>query len=107
MQHKIVPDIISHQKLIALGRDATAREAAKLMADRRIGAILVIKDRKLEGIFTERDLTVRIVAKGRDPETTKLSEVMTKNPDTVAPDDPPADALERDGDGGNRILAHR
>ena len=58
------------------------------MAERRVGAILVTNSGRLEGIFTERDLAIRVVAKGRDPSTTKLGDVMTKNPDVLAPDDP-------------------
>lgn len=95
MLRKIVPDIISDQDLVQLGEDASARDAARLMAERRIGAILITKDGKLAGIFTERDVTVRIVAPGRDPDTTKLSEVMTPDPDTVSPDDSPGHALDR------------
>jgi CBS domain-containing protein len=104
MQHRIVPDIISDQNLIELGPDATVREAATLMADNRIGTVLVTKDGKLEGIFTERDITVRIVAQGRDPETTQLSDVMTRKLDIVSPDDRPVDALERMRERGFRHL---
>jgi CBS domain-containing protein len=104
MPHKIVPCIVSGQRLCVLAGDASVCEAAQLMADRHIGCVMIAKDGRLEGIFTERDLTVRIVAKGRDPSKTKLSEVMTKNPDTVSPDDPPAVALERMRERGFRHL---
>lgn len=104
MPHKIVPCIVSGQRLCVLDGDASVREAARLMADRHIGCVMIVEDGRLEGIFTERDLTVRIVAKGRDPAKTKLSQVMTKNPDTVSPDDTPAAALERMRERGFRHL---
>ncbi|MGB8274867.1 MAG: CBS domain-containing protein [Alphaproteobacteria bacterium] len=96
MARKILPDVIGNQRFICeLTRDGTARQAAELMAERRVGAVLVTKSGTLEGIFTERDLATRVVAKGRDPNVTKLSDVMTKNPDVLAPDDPAEDALTR------------
>ncbi|MEE9140584.1 MAG: CBS domain-containing protein [Alphaproteobacteria bacterium] len=104
MPHRIVPDIVGEQDLCVLPGDASVREAAKLMADRHIGAVMVGKDGRLEGIFTERDLTIRIVARGRDPEGTKLWEVMTKDPDTASPSDTPASALKRMRDRGFRHL---
>lgn len=96
MARKIVPDIIGAQVLCQFDRDSTVLDAAKMMADRHVGAVLITtKDGRIEGIFTERDLAVRVVAQGRDPATTKLNAVMTKNPATLAPNDPPESALER------------
>ncbi len=94
MQRKIVPDIIGEQTLTALTRSATVREAAELMLERNIGAILVIEDDRLQGIFTERDLTTRVAATGRNPDTTQLGEVMTGDLDTVSPNDTAASVLE-------------
>lgn len=61
----------------SLPPSATVLDAAKLMNERRIGAVLVIERDYLKGIFTERDVLTRIVAAQRDPATTKLEEVMT------------------------------
>ena len=47
---------------------------------------MVVADQKLVGIFTERDVVIRVIAQGRDVLTTPLAEVMTSNPITVAPD---------------------
>lgn len=104
MAISIVPDIVNKQDLHQLSADTTVREAVKLMADRHIGAVLVTENDKLVGIFTERDVTVRVVAQDRDPATTKVAEVMTKDPDTLAPDDAPAVALERMRERGFRHL---
>ena len=102
---RIVPDVIGDQTFICqFERNATVRQAAELMAERRVGAILVTNSGRLEGIFTERDLAIRVVAKGRDPSTTKLGDVMTKNPDVLAPDDPADSALERMRAGDYRHL---
>lgn len=58
-------------------RDATVLDAAKLMNDRRIGAVVVTDGDKVVGIFTERDILTRVVASGRQPGDTPVSEVMT------------------------------
>jgi CBS domain-containing protein len=55
----------------------TVLEAAQLMNTKGIGAVLVVQDGTLQGIFTERDLMRRVVAEQRDPATTLLREVMT------------------------------
>lgn len=95
MPRKIVPDIIGKQVLCEFSREETVLEACKMMAERRVGAVLITKAGRLEGIFTERDAACRVLAQGRDPATTKLGDVMTKNPEVLGPDDPPETALER------------
>lgn len=82
---KLMPDVIRKQELSCLPPTATARDAALLMAERRIAAVLVTEGRSLKGIVTERDLTVRVVAAGLNPEATPLSSVMTADPDTLEP----------------------
>ena len=94
MHKSIVPDIISEkQTLTTFSADITVRHAARAMAERHIGAVLVTANGRLEGIFTERDVLNRVVAPGKDPETVKIGEVMTKNPDTVSPDASALDTL--------------
>lgn len=95
MPRKIVPDVIGKQVLCEFSREATVLEACKMMANRHVGAILVTNKGHLEGIFTERDAAYRVVAQGRDPATTKLGAVMTKNPEVLGPNDGPESALER------------
>jgi CBS domain-containing protein len=56
---------------------ATALEAAKVMNDRRIGALVVVSGERAIGIFTERDMLIRVVAAGRMPGDTKVADVMT------------------------------
>src|SRR5712691_1728777 len=55
-------------------------KAAQLMKSEDVGPIPIVKDgKKLEGIVTDRDLAIKVVAEGRDPKTTQVEEVMTKN----------------------------
>ena len=58
-------------------RQATVLHAAKLMNERRIGALVVTSGENAVGIFTERDVLIRIVAAGRKPEDTLVGDVMT------------------------------
>ena len=104
MERKIIPDVIGQQQLVMLPSSATVREAAICMSERQVGAVLVTCDGALEGIFTERDLLHRVVAPGRDPNGTRLVEVMTKNPDTIEADDYAIEALSRMSERGYRHL---
>ena len=105
MARKIIPDVVHDQELVQLAPDATVREAARQMAARQVGATLVGKSGRLVGIFTERDLLARVVACGLDPAKTKLAEVMTRDPATVAPSQRSLDALHVMDEGGFRHLA--
>lgn len=94
VQRTIVPDVIRAQKLVTLTRDASVRQAAHLMAERGIGAVMVVDQQLLVGIFTERDVATRVVSAGLDPDATKLSQVMTPDPDTLKPTDSVRNALD-------------
>jgi CBS domain-containing protein len=65
--------------------DATVTEAVRLMHDENIGAVLVMEDDGLIGIFTERDALTNVLAAGIDPTSTKVSAVMTKDPFCIDP----------------------
>ncbi len=75
--------LIKNQTPITLPPSTTVIEAAKKMADHLIGSILVLQGENLVGIFTERDLLNRVVAKGLDPEKIELKQVMSKNVTTI------------------------
>jgi CBS domain-containing protein len=64
--------------------EVTVAEAVRVMSEAEIGAIAVKDGRKIVGIFTERDVMKRVVAKGRDPTTTPLRDVMTTRLVSVA-----------------------
>jgi len=55
---------------------ATAANAARIMRDADVGAALVTKDNELTGLVTDRDIVVRAVAEGRDPSTTRISDIV-------------------------------
>jgi signal-transduction protein with cAMP-binding, CBS, and nucleotidyltransferase domain len=95
MQRKIIPDIVQPRELTATTVDATAEQAAKDMAAANVAAIIVLDtDDKLIGIVTERDLSRRVVAENKVPSETKVGDIMTANPDTLAAGDRASDALE-------------
>ncbi len=76
-------DVVKHQHMECVETGQTVLEAVQLMVKHNIGAVPVLRDGELSGIFTERDLMKRVVAQQRDPATTRVSEVMTPNPVTV------------------------
>ncbi len=82
-----VGDVLEERKLIVAGPDATVAEAARLMKEGRVGAVLVVEEGRLIGIFTERDALFRVMAPGLAPAAIRLREVMTPDPTTVAPDE--------------------
>jgi CBS domain-containing protein len=94
MRRKIIPDVVSEQELTLLNERVSVLEAVELMAQRRIGAVMIASNSRLTGIFTERDLLMRVVAPGLDPARVTLGEAMTRNPDTLAPDDEVHNALD-------------
>lgn len=57
------------------------------MRDRQVGALIVVDDMTPVGILTDRDLTVRVLAAGLDPQATRVSQVMTPSPTTIREDD--------------------
>jgi len=63
--------------------ETTVLTAVKRMNERKIGALLITVGGRPVGIFTERDVLVRVVAAGLDPKTTPVNEVMTRNPVVV------------------------
>jgi CBS domain-containing protein len=76
-----------------VSRDATVVRAAEEMRDKEIGDVIVVDvEDKVVGVVTDRDLAVRVIAAHCDPEVTKVEEVMTPDPITVAALDPVEEA---------------
>lgn len=78
--------VMERENLLTAPPSTTVGEAAKLMAQRNVGAVLVVDHDSLVGIFTERDAVWRVIAQDRDSRTARLAEVMTPSPKTVSPD---------------------
>jgi CBS domain-containing protein len=105
MKRRIVPGVIDgEQALCCLPPDATAHDAATLMRERRVGAVMIVDGSRLLGIVTERDLVFRLLAEGRDARGTRLAEIMTAGPETLSPGDSALDALQKMLDGRYRHL---
>jgi CBS domain-containing protein len=85
MYSERVKDILDPGKALVAPSTATVRAAAERMATQRVGAVMVVDDKRLVGIFTERDIAFRVVAQGRDPQSTLLADVMTRDPVTMGP----------------------
>ncbi len=90
--------------LITVTGGTSVHEAVKTMAGKAIGAVLIVENDKVAGIFTERDLMNKVVGKDLDTRTTKVNEVMTRGPKTVKVDDAAIDCLELMAAGGFRHL---
>jgi len=104
MATRPVREIITRDRPLVGRTDDTVRTAAEQMAQHRCRSILVCDGEQLRGIFTERDLLVRVVAAGRDPTRTQLAEVMTPEPDTIESSQPVAEAVRRMDEGGYHHL---
>jgi CBS domain-containing protein len=67
--------------------DMSITDVSKKMKDLDIGSLLICEAEKLVGILTDRDITIRVIAEGRNPEDTMVGDVMSKDPATVGEDD--------------------
>lgn len=94
MPHRNVREALPLHPVFSLPPDATVRAAAVEMRNNHIASVVVAKaDHVLTGIFTERDLTDRVVAGGLDPDHTPLNAVMTTHPVVIGPETSVRDAL--------------
>ncbi len=80
-----IKSVMEKQKFLTASPQVTVAIAARLMASKNAGAVLVVDEERLVGIFTERDVVFRVVAPGLDARTTQLLDVMTAAPKTLGP----------------------
>ena len=83
---KTIRDVMTPDP-VCLTETATVAEAARQMSDSDIGDVLIKDSRGLRGMVTDRDIVVRAIAAGRDPNTTTVSEILTADPICASPDD--------------------
>lgn len=103
MSKRMIRDIIAGRPAVTGTPEMTVRAACRLMADNRIGAVLLLDKRGYTaGIFTERDALNKILAEGKDPDKTKVAEVMVADVQTISPDRPLSFALYLMSEGGFR-----
>jgi CBS domain-containing protein len=74
---------ILSKAVIAVPRTSTVMETVRTMAGAKVGSVVVVDGDRLEGIFSERDVMMRVVLEGRDPERTTVEEVMTSPVQTI------------------------
>ena len=82
-----IKDVMERKKILLAPGDTTVSKAARLMAKKNVGAVMVVENQRLVGIFTERDAVFRVMAEGRDAATTQLADVMTAAPCTASPEE--------------------
>lgn len=73
------------REIWAVSPDATVYEALRLLSEKNVGALLVFEDKRLAGIFSERDYARKLVLKGKFSRDTRVKEVMTEEVVTVTP----------------------
>ena len=83
-----VSDILEEKKqeIFSVTPDTKVFDAIKLMVEKNIGAILVMNENRLEGIFTERDYMKKIILKGISSKETPVKDVMTEKVAYISPD---------------------
>ncbi|HEU5402057.1 MAG TPA: CBS domain-containing protein [Terriglobales bacterium] len=82
-----IRELLRDREVFAVQFNNTVQEVATFMADRNIGAVPVLRDSALVGVFSERDVVRRVLLENRDWSTTHVSDVMSEEPLTVVPDD--------------------
>lgn len=93
MAAKTIGEVMT-KEVVTLPPTASLAEAAKQMKSHDIGAVIVLDDRRVTGIVTDRDIVVRAVAEGKDPSGTDLADVLSSDVATVSPDDDIEKAVE-------------
>jgi CBS domain-containing protein len=81
-----VGKVMKREPMRTAGPELVVSEAVRLMTGSRVGAVVVVVDGAVVGIFTERDAVQRVLARDLDPRTTPLGAVMTPDPMTVGPE---------------------
>ena len=78
----------------SISATATVFDAISLMAERNVGALPVIEHDRLVGMISERDYTRKVMLKGRTSKDTLVGEIMTRDPQTVGPENTVNDCME-------------
>ena len=85
----LIRDVLAEkgeQPVVSVSPVTPVRQTARVMSERKIGAVLVVRQNKVIGVFTERDLMARVVAASLDPSATAVSQVMTPDPLSIGPE---------------------
>ena len=85
---------IAHVPPVQVSPDDTVMHAIDVSAPERVGAVAVVEGGRLVGVFTERDVMLKVVHGRLDPDRTRIGDVMTSPVVTVTPETPPRDVLQ-------------
>jgi CBS domain-containing protein len=88
-------DIIGKQDLVTCEPDAKVSEVSKIMADRNVGAVMVLTDNKPRGIVTDRDIVLRCIAKNVDVSDCTVEQIMSESVETVSVNDGLFDCIKK------------
>lgn len=91
-----IKDIMT-KEIACVDANSTAADAAKKMKDQNVGTILVIDQNQLKGLVTDRAITTRAVAEGKDPKSLPVTDIMTKDVVGCSEEDDVFDALKTMG----------
>ena len=101
LQRPII-ELTQLQPIVDVSPGASISEAVGTMSSKGVGCLLITENRQLVGLFTERDVLRKVVGQGLDESSTTVSELMTRNPETLPADSPLVFALQRMSVGGFR-----
>ena len=102
MPNRTISQVLNGRAFPALPEDHNVQEAAVMMREWKQSAILILKDQRITGILTERDIVFKVIATQQDPATTKIADVMTRQVTTISPDKPFGHAMHLMYEGGFR-----
>jgi len=92
---KQIAELIEGQVLTVIDPSLNVRAAAERISERKIGAVAVVHEGRLAGIFSERDIMSRVVARGLSPENTRVDVVMSRDLIVARPEEGVDSALEK------------
>jgi CBS domain-containing protein len=101
---KTIGSLVADRDIYHLSADLSVREASRYMTERRVGAASVLEGSRLVGILSERDIMARVVAKGLDPDRTRVGDVMTRDLVVANVSDTHEDGLRKMKQAGCRHL---
>jgi CBS domain-containing protein len=90
---KHICDLVKDREVYFVDPGRSVLDSVRYMVERNIGAVAVVQDGNLVGIFSERDLMRRVVSEGRDPGKTPIQQVMTADPLVVSPNESVDDCM--------------
>lgn len=71
---------------VTISQDSSVYDALKLMAEKNVGAVTIVENNQIVGIFTERDYARKIILKGKTSLDTPIKDIMTREMVTISPD---------------------